>query len=574
VSKPLLVSVSGTDITVSLQTSGAGVVLSTAAQVVTAVNALLTASTLVLAAFTGTGAGLAGESVFVPVLGARLTPDAGPLVWALLPFPQLQIRSASSPLGVVEQEGVDLTITPPSTVSSDVANFTGDDVGKNFVIRGSALGQDEIYEIDTVVSSKEATLIVAAPLLGEAALNWEVRTLSLIGDQTEAVAFAPSLIQYLALDFAIPIDTRESESRQRSWVGNVNQWINLKGLAKAYQILGAISGFDVTASGLYRVSLAVALGIPSAGVFFVGETGPGRLGLDGYFTAVGPRLVFTSPSALFKPSDVGVSIRADNCSNVLNNGIYTIDNVLSAQSVELLLTDSAVTPDYGVGGAPLTPKVRWTLVRIYTTYPPTKPLYDDINVELMQEIVGPANFVMDHPCWDPALITSFPVSITIVSPLVVVGSPIYFDLTVSGVAVPGPTFSSCAVIGAVGRWTITDFSGTTFYVETVPTLVAAGPPAVHTFKVFAAQVPVVGAATLEYNCEPQETCDYCKSSVVLADIVEGDILNEMGVHVEKILARVVDRLNTEPKPAHVQLIPLFRRTFAAGLTLTATVTTP
>lgn len=575
-SQPLFVQVSGNTITVNLQTNLSGTPVSTATQVAAALNASVMASALIAATFTGTGASLVGVTTYQTVLGARLLLDPGPLVWALLPFPQLQIYAAAPPAGIVEQEGVDAQVTATFTIKASTGKFSSSDIGKSLILRGSLLGNTGTYSISSFVNVNEVG-VTPTPPAAESSLTWEARTRSAIGDLTQATVSATSLIQYLAQDFGIEVDQQESEARQRSWVENVTQWIDLKGLEKAYKVIGAISGFNVTISALYRIGNALAnTAIPSTDVYIVGESDTGRHGIDGYLTLVGGQVRFSSPSAIFKISDVGLSVQAKNCSNLSNDKVYTIGAFISPTTVEFIPTDTAVTPDYGIAGTllPFAPLIQWEVCRIYTDLPPSRPLFDDVNVELMQYIVGTNNFLVDTYCWDPVLITSFPVSIFSATPAVSSGVPINVQLLVDGVTLAGPIYTSCGVIGAVGRWRLTDLSGNVFYVETVPTQVLAGPPPRHTFQIFSSVVPTLGAATLEYFCEPQESCDYCKSSNVLAIIEEGTILEESGVHIEKVLERVVTRLENEVKPAHVRLILIFRRTLSASLSLTATVTTP
>lgn len=572
INTPLSVVAGSNSVTVYLQTNGSGVPISTAAQVSAVVNASITASALLAATFTGTGASLAGVYDYQTVPGVRLLQDSGPLVWALLPFPQLELVATSPPLGIIEQEGTDMVGGAlPNEFLSSSAKFTTDDIGKMLVVRGSLIGNDGRYTITGVANLNQiaVTPVPAAPL--DINLTWEVRVASKYGDLTQVQVFAPSLIQYLAQDFGIEIDFHESEARQRSWVENVSQWIDLKGLARAYQIIGNISGFNVTVSALYRIGTAVAAALPLTDVYYVGETDTGRHGLDGRLLTVGTLVRFTAASAAFRAADVGVCLKLQNCATFGNDKTYTIASFIDAHTVEFLATDTAVTPDNGVAGTLIAPTIQWSLVRLYTTLAPTRPLFDDVNVELMQYIVGTNHFLVDTYCWDAALINSFNVDITATTPTSSAGVPITFDITVSGVTLPGPIYTNCGVIGAIGRWKLIDGSGTPFYVESLPVQVAAGPPPVHTFQVFSSVVPTLGTAVLSYECAPQESCDYCKASKVLAIIEEGSILGEHGIAVEKVLERVLSRENTEVRPVHVELVPIFRRVLTASLSLSASI---
>jgi len=574
---PLSVSVSANEITVFLQTNPSGVQISTAAQVATAVNASLMAAALVSASFTGLGTGVAASSPFATIPGARLFPDPGPLVWALLPFPQLQLIAAAPPLTLIEQEGVDLAIVGPTTVQTNTGQFSSNDVGKVVVIRGSLLGQDAAHKIASVLNVNLITLVVSTPLVIEAGLDWEVRTLSTFGDFLQVEVAAPSMIQYLAQDFGIQIDTRESEARQRSWVENVTQWLDLKGLRKAYEIIGDISGFDVFIYELYRIGTALGATLPSDSVYVVGETGVGRFGANGRLFMSAGFTRFTSPTAIFKPSDVGVGLRILNANNPANDRIYTISIFVDPLTVELEEI-AASLPDNGVLGTLVLPTILWNLVRIYTILPPSRPLFDDVNAEMMQAGVGVTHFLVDTYCWDPVFTNHVRININSVSPAVSTGVPIFYDVnaTCTQVPIPPGTFIDMSVIGAVGKWRI-DIPAApavpidSFYVETLPVNVPGPPPNDFTFKVFSSVVPTLGPAELVYLCEVQESCDYCKSSNVLAIIEEGTITKETGIALEKVLERVIARLKTEVKPIHVELVPLFRRVLSTQLILTASI---
>jgi hypothetical protein len=569
----LAVEVSGTGIFVFLQTDTSGIPISTATAVASAVNAFPAAAAMVTATFTGTGLSPATITPPVPVPGARLLPDPGPLGWSVLQFPQLQLLSQVPPKGVVEQGSVDLQITTPSTINATTAKFSQADVGKLLVVRGSTLGNDGYYKIASVTNTNAAT-ITGTFLANESNLAWQLRTQSAIGDLTQVQVHAPSLIDFLAQDFGITVDQRESEARQRSWVENVTQWINLKGIAKAYSIIGAISGFNVTASQLYRITQLLSLQLPNTNVYVVGEFVAGRYGFDGGLTAdLGGTLHFKAASATFKITDVGVCIKIQNGATPANDATYTIDTVVSATEVTFAHYNTAATPDYGVGGTSLAPTLQWEICRIYTDLPPTRPLFDDVNPELMQTIVGAAHFQLDTYCWDTNFINNFQVNLTATTPTTTTGVPITFTVTASGVTLPGPIYTDMGVIGTVGKWLITDSAGNPFWIETLPVLVNPGPPPVYTFTTFSSVVPALGTATLTYLCEPQLSCDYCAASVVLVVIEEGSVASETGLAQEKILERVLARLENEVKPIHVSLIPIFRRTLQATFNIQVTITT-
>jgi hypothetical protein len=71
---------------------------------------------------------------------------------------------------------------------------------------------------------------------------------------------------------------------------------------------------------------------------------------------------------------------------------------------------------------------------------------------------------------------------------------------------------------------------------------------------------------LKYECEPENTCDYCPSYVAFANVTEGDIAAEVGVAIENAFQRVFRRFE-EVTPAHVQLATRFTREIDISLNL-------
>jgi len=86
------------------------------------------------------------------------------------------------------------------------------------------------------------------------------------------------------------------------------------------------------------------------------------------------------------------------------------------------------------------------------------------------------------------------------------------------------------------------------------------------FTVVATEPPSIGAASLEYICPEQLTCDYCRSNKALVEATTPYLL-------EKGLERLRDRLE-QGTPKHVELIENYGFTLTASLSLTATVDSP
>jgi len=564
-SQPLSVRVRESRITVALATDGSSHPTSTAGAVAAAVTASPEASPLVTAVAAGTGLGVAEVAVLTEIPGAALLLDGGPLTWALLPYPELLLATASPPAGIIEQSGTDLVLSGGSAFSAASATLIATDVGNQLVIRGSALGNDGVYPIATVTGPTSGTVTVISPLSAESGLTWEIRTPSRQADATTVTVRAPSQIELLGADFDLDIDTTQSEARQRSWVESSIQWMEVKGVANSYRIIGLLSGYDVETTALYRVSRAVYSAIPSMNRVLDAETGAGRAGTDGQLTQVGSDVHFVSATAALRASDIGRVLDLSNCSTGGNDDLFTITAWVSPTEVVLGSPPTATAPDNGTGGTLTSPTIVWAVARLYTDLPPTRPLYDDVNVELMQQIVGPTHFLMDTYCWDSSQTDQFTIDITNVTPSTTFGIPSYITVEVTGILQGTGNYSTARVMGVASAWQITDSNGTLYYTESLPTLTAAGPPEVCTFLVYGANVPALGTATMKYICDETTSCDYCKAAAIKVAITPTTILNDLNVDLDRALTMLEARLESEPRPAHVRLIisalsppPIFR----------------
>jgi hypothetical protein len=403
----LSVAVDGGDVTVTLATDGVGSPISSASDVAAAVNAHVTASTILFAQADFDGSGGAAPSPFVPVIGDLLQSEVGPLVWAVRPRPELRTKTRAVPKGVVQREGIDLeivTVTTNTLVRSLTAVFVPEDVGKRLTIRGSVLGNDGTYEIiqvlnltDVVIAGK---LTLENVLGGFAQLFFEVREATTRGDTTQVEVNAPSLIPFLAGDFGITLDLQESEARQRACVEKVSLWIGKKGNKEAYKILGLLSGFDVDTRALFRISQDLFFAIPGDNAFQVAVIGEGLDGTNGSLIAGSPGHVrFTSPTAVFTTANLGDLIFIEDAATLSNNKFYTIETLVSpvdgkATTVEFRSADAATVPD--ANNLSLT----WSTNRLYTDLPPLLPAHDEFNADalicyLMMKHLGAADCIPD-----------------------------------------------------------------------------------------------------------------------------------------------------------------------------------
>lgn len=515
-----------------------------------------------------------GSGPWELTLDEALPIDQGPLFWARYPFAELDLGFIGDPpKGIVEQEGVDLQVDvlPDNEIITVSGRFTPGVVGQEIRILGSTLGNDGAYTVTEYVSTTQLK-VTPALTADETDLTWRLRSKSNYGDGSQVEVRAPSMIKEFVKDFGIEIDAQESEQLQRWQAHHVPHWIRYKGHTDGYRILGLLTGVNVTVTQLYRVASNWYEALINAGVgatVLVGDTDPGRTGTDGALTTVVGRLHFEADTALFKASDVGLNVSINNASNPTNNKLYTIAEVLSATEVKFDVTDTAITPDYGVGGISAIPTLRWAIVRLYANVLNLLPHYDDFDSDLMVAIIDylGGEFSVDRFCWED-IDTDVPVDLISVA---FVSEGIWLVTVETPAGQPG----SADVITAVGYWVFYDTDGTQYYVETVPVDIGGGQ---FTFEVHAVSAPVTGGSEdpyLKYLCQSEISCDWCPSYRMLAEIELGpELAGQTGIEVENIFERAVERLQ-QVKPRHVEMISRFVQTITtSNLTLSATVETP
>jgi len=495
--------------------------------------------------------------------------DSSAYYWGVLPRAELELEISELPRGVSEQNGVIGVLT--TSFASSGSSFDSDDVGKLLTIRGSLLGNNGTYQVTGFLAPNNLSLSPA--FVPETGLTWDLRRPTGLDDPTEVQVYAPSLIQHLAKDFGIEIDFRESERIQRSWVKHVSRWINIKGTAQGYRVVGLLTGLEIEAQALYRVSQEIFEGISSSGysAFLVesGEAELGRYGFSGALTWNGAQLVFTDLGASFLTSDVGRHVRVRSSGDPFNQKLYTIAEYVSSTVVKFRpLLDTASTPDYGAGGTITVPTIDWSVVRLYATVAPTRPKFDDFNSDILNDIIDgnpetTDNFSIDRYCWETGFSTQVPFNF-----VSVVASGDY-TWTVN-VQTPGGQPGSAEVIAAVGSWVLYDAVGTRYFVDSIPT----GAHPNWSFQVFGTEAPATvgpSAPRFQYECEPDFSCSYCPSNKILLKVALGaELSSEVGLAVENILLRAIQRVE-QAKPAHVEIVQRFTRDLTATLSLSASV---
>lgn len=334
-----------------------------------------------------------------------------------------------------------VTYLNPDGFAPDVNNgfiswiYNSPDRGKLLSLRGPGAnnGTVEIQGVTLSIVTVAQRVVPQDPgpdlsspfTLDAGPLEWEVRTKTTASATDESPQLqqvqirAPSLLQYLAKDFGIDVDIRESESRQRSWVFNNSRWIGIKGLAKAYEILGSISGFIITPQQLFHITQDLAEILPSEFLYETGEYAVGRSApnpsypnindpsinpIDGSLFArdgnllVGTsgRIRFHSETARFKPTDVGreIRIQLSLVGGGVNNKLYTIESILPPgldgffRDVEFRITDTPPQTPVTIPD-PQNGTLQWNLTRLYTTQAPLRPRFDDLDPDLMGQTANP-----------------------------------------------------------------------------------------------------------------------------------------------------------------------------------------
>lgn len=422
-----------------------------------------------------------GKFEIVDVLSAKeclldstdiVAEPTGTLVWALLRDPELVLSGSATLRGAVEQEDDDgdiVAIGPPSVFEAVSASFAVSDVGKLLTIHKPGDPDNNTYEVLTALSASrveiDGTLAIGTDF------RWWLRAPTDVGDETQVEVRAPSLLQYLAQDFDIEVDNREEEAWQRRWVESVSRWIGMKGHEDCYKYLAELTGFTAEVRGLYRVSQGLYAAVTAAGsdTFDIGEDGEGRSGLDGSLDVVAGLVQFSSPTGAFEEGDVGRQIDVEDSGGGVNDGLYTINRYVDANTIEFRPVDTmtgASDPNNG--------SLEWRVVRLYADQAPLLPLHDEIMMGLMTYLKTSAVFTVDKYCWEqspspwstllgPGDTADGRIFITAVSPAGPAAFPTIYTVAGRG------DFEVVTGLGG-GRWRITDTDPTSYFVETVPTL--------------------------------------------------------------------------------------------------------
>jgi len=83
----------------------------------------------------------------------------------------------------------------------------------------------------------------------------------------DATLRPPSLIELLGNDYGVNVDRHDPEVFQRAAVRNAWQWLAIKGVARAYEVIGLIAGYDVQAYPLWKLCSSSYGNIPPTHVY-------------------------------------------------------------------------------------------------------------------------------------------------------------------------------------------------------------------------------------------------------------------------------------------------------------------
>ena len=611
------------DITVRLATDSSQAPTTRPSDVVAAINAHPIISNYVEASIPVSGSPETIVGVFdrVPIYGRRLPQTETPIFWALRPYARITVQG-DLPLGTVDGENYDLSIpdaapgdplypTPITTrVFASSSPFKAGDVGKLLSIHGSALSNDGCYEIRSVSTDGSRANVLAILRPDPTLCFWERRTSPLLRPEPlltnpqnyEVLANAQPLIDILAYDFGIRVDTQQIEARQRAWVRQVSQWIATKGTTQSVEEIAHLCGFDVEVDPLFTVVPLPNMGGSSGDVgydfLFVGDDG--RIRYTGSIGNVGGTAVFTDSTQGFVASDAGrvLNIGNSGAAPTSNTNFWVIGEVLSSTSVRLLQPSigGSLGPVVSINFTePNNGSLFSTVGEIYGDLQPSFVLMDDVEMDylaIMADVCGLAVSErpgVDHLCRvNPVIVGStavLPSAISACGGSTIVGVTSVDNIHT--VTVQGDDLS--IFIG--GGWKMTDSDLVELFVETVPTLVSLGtavpvsytdvfgnpqtvdtyPNALYTVTLASTVAPVTGPVAFTYICTDIVDCSYCPSYRVLVSLTANEVLSEGSLANDNAFDRVV-RMIEDTLPAHVEPVYRFVSAFQTGSAFFTSVT--
>lgn len=427
--------------------------------------------------------------------------------------------------------------------SSPTAAFENWDVGRVIIVEGTDSGtNDGLRTVASVISSTVVEFRSSDGMTGSADANngtitWRIARL--YADQPPTLPVHDEIegdrMTYLKTAAVFTVD-------KFCWEQSPSPWSTLLGAGDGLIVVTSVnplgaSAFPVsyTVEGRGDFDVAVGLGegkwklTDGSSVEHFLETVPTlhrtQLGSDGALTHSPPTILrrFTSASAVFTAADVGRVLLIENALVPANNKIFLIEAILTAQSVRLSASQVVVTDGSSA--------IRWQL-------------FDPDATGVDGSLTAPRRFTSPGAAFTAADVGkrlfvgesgSGNNRMFVVDAFVDANN---LDLEAIGVPVV-PDANNGSLV-----WALCSFE----------------------FQVVATTPPTLGAATLEYICPEQLSCDYCKSNKVLVEATTPYLL-------EKGFERLQARLD-QCTPRHVERVENFGLDMTAALMLTASVDAP
>ena len=527
--------------------------------------------------------------------------------------PTIELKGSSETPATARNKGTQLTGTLTFTEGSTAVVGAGT-LFTSEVTSGQLIGPRDTFDIGFVDS-------VTDDLNLELTESWAGPTLSgkisLVGNVADgsAVLRPPSLIETFGEDFGIEVDRHEPEAFQRSSVYDVDQWLNLKGTDRSYDIIGKIAGYRVVAFGLWRIATATRI---SGTVSFTNGSVT--------VTGVGTSFLTEAITGYFIAPDLGIdtgiisSIVDDN--TIILSTPYTGPTSNSAETImfeEPLPEgiDPLTIFESPVGSG-----------KLYTTTDPRRPAFDEIPAD----VIPVDYFCHEIPDWTTDAISP-------PSPPPPDGTSVQVAIgwSTQGTQIVDTTFlgnnrwrvrtgsSDLSIIADVSSW-YAEFAGAPgekHYVETIPeeqldtvsgslsfvngsTTVTGG--VAFTTELVVGQMITLGGdaprvrvasitddANLEledlyqgptgsgtgfisewefetmafanftfgstaffaYQCDIIADCGFCRASVIRVEVVPVEVLSEPQALLDRVLLRLVGKIQ-QVIPAHVRLAEIIQ----------------
>lgn len=458
-------------------------------------------------------------------------------------LPELTLNSISPPRTAIQRSGADGGVTA-DVFDSPTARFTALDLGAEVYVSGAAVVGNNTHAAITEILS-DRTVRLAHTFAAEAnngALGWAIRQSS-----AQTKLLPPEMLGVMAAEVSADIDLAENTERQRCQVHNIDEWLNLKGSDKGYVVLGKIAGFDVLAEPLWRITDARMVQFSSDVIVELRERPAFLQGRDGTLITSGARVVFTSPTARFTAAMEGRHIRLFDALSGPNQGRHKVTSFIDAQTVVL---DGGLVEDLRNGS------LDWAVLRFYCIEPPTRHSFDEIAADVIP---------LDTFCWEPGGdVPSVPVTIVSVTSL---------TATKRRVRITGSDLSFLADVGAdgIGGAWLQAAGGAKFYIEAVPTHISG---TTYDVDVESESFPMAPAAAVTFgvDCPVQSDCSYCGAAVLRLTMTVGDVAEESGPAIQRLLQRVMTKLS-RVVPAHVEVVPRFVQTMETTVNVSVSLET-